>query len=142
LFNYEINDYNSWAWGLKKAGYATNPIYAQTIIKYIEKYNLNTLNKITNDNEETSLLDYIGSLKNGTVFVVEPKAEEVKSTHSKKKKKDARNSKKKYKIYIVKKGESLYSIAKKYKVSVDSIKDLNSLRSDELQIGKKLKITK
>lgn len=142
LFNYEVNDYNSWAWGLKKAGYATNPIYAQTIIKYIEKYNLNALNQLSNDIDEPSFANYMSSIKNGTIFEIEPKVEEVKSRHSKKKNKDSRNSKNKYRTHIVKKGESLYSIAKKYKISVDSIKDLNSLSSNELQIGKKLKIIK
>lgn len=142
LFNYEVNDYNSWAWGLKKAGYATNPIYAQTIIKYIEKYNLNALNQFSSDIDEPSFANYMSSIKNGTIFEIEPKVEEVKSRHSKKKNKDSRNSKNKYRTHIVKKGESLYSIAKKYKISVDSIKDLNSLSSNELQIGKKLKIIK
>jgi LysM repeat protein len=33
-------DYKSWASGLKKAGYATNPKYAQILIKYIETYKL------------------------------------------------------------------------------------------------------
>lgn len=142
LFNYEVNDYNSWAWGLKKAGYATNPIYAQTIIKYIEKYNLNVLNQFSSDIDEPSFANYMSSIKNGTIFEIEPKVEEVKSRHSKKKNKDSRNSKNKYRTHIVKKGESLYSIAKKNKISVDSIKDLNSLSSNELQIGKKLKIIK
>ncbi|THU33475.1 LysM peptidoglycan-binding domain-containing protein [Niastella caeni] len=40
LFEYEPTDYNKWAYGLKKAGYATNPRYPQIIIKYIEDYNL------------------------------------------------------------------------------------------------------
>ena len=29
LFEYELTDYKSWAKGLKKAGYATNPNYAK-----------------------------------------------------------------------------------------------------------------
>ncbi|MGL6266648.1 MAG: glycoside hydrolase family 73 protein, partial [Chitinophagaceae bacterium] len=40
LFTLDPLDYKSWATGLKKAGYATNPKYAQILIKYIEKYNL------------------------------------------------------------------------------------------------------
>lgn len=36
LFTYEITDYKSWAHGLKKAGYATNPKYAELLIKIIE----------------------------------------------------------------------------------------------------------
>jgi LysM repeat protein len=34
-------DYKSWAQGLKKAGYATNPKYTTILIKYIEVYRLN-----------------------------------------------------------------------------------------------------
>lgn len=40
LFEYKTNDYKSWAKGLKKAGYATNPVYAQKLIEIIEKYQL------------------------------------------------------------------------------------------------------
>lgn len=41
LFSLDPEDYKAWAFGLKKAGYATNPAYPQMLIKYIEKYNLN-----------------------------------------------------------------------------------------------------
>ncbi|HEX5154641.1 MAG TPA: glucosaminidase domain-containing protein [Parafilimonas sp.] len=40
LFNLDITDYASWAYGLKAAGYATNPVYATSLITTIEKYNL------------------------------------------------------------------------------------------------------
>lgn len=40
LFEYETTDYKSWAKGLKKAGYATNPKYPQLLIGLIEKYEL------------------------------------------------------------------------------------------------------
>ncbi len=40
LFKYDITDYKKWAYGLKKAGYATNPKYPQLLIKIIEKYHL------------------------------------------------------------------------------------------------------
>jgi LysM repeat protein len=40
LFEYEITDYKSWAKGLKKAGYATNPKYPELLIRLIEKYDL------------------------------------------------------------------------------------------------------
>ncbi|CAN5502088.1 glucosaminidase domain-containing protein [soil metagenome] len=36
LFNLDPTDYEAWANGLKKAGYATNPAYAKAIIKKIE----------------------------------------------------------------------------------------------------------
>lgn len=41
LFNLDITDYEGWAVGLKKAGYATNPQYATRLIDIIQKYDLN-----------------------------------------------------------------------------------------------------
>ncbi|MGC4102689.1 glucosaminidase domain-containing protein [Ferruginibacter sp.] len=40
LFKLDVKDYKGWAYGLKKAGYATNPSYPQILIKHIEQYNL------------------------------------------------------------------------------------------------------
>jgi len=40
LFELDKNDYQGWAYGLKAAGYATNPKYPQLIIGIIQKYNL------------------------------------------------------------------------------------------------------
>lgn len=43
-------------------------------------------------------------------------------------------------IYTVKKGDTLYSIASKYNVTVDEIKKLNNLSTNNLSIGMKLSI--
>lgn len=43
-------------------------------------------------------------------------------------------------VYVVKKGDSLWLIAKNYNTSVDDIKRLNNLSSNTLSIGQKLKI--
>lgn len=40
LFTYDRSDYRSWAYGLKKAGYATNPKYAESLIQIIQQYHL------------------------------------------------------------------------------------------------------
>lgn len=40
LFQLDPMDYKGWAYGLKKAGYATNPRYPQILIKHIEENNL------------------------------------------------------------------------------------------------------
>ena len=40
LFTLKPTDYKSWAKGLRKAGYATNPKYPDILIKNIEQYNL------------------------------------------------------------------------------------------------------
>ncbi len=41
LFQLSPDDYKGWAYGLKAAGYATNPKYPQILIRYIEEYKLN-----------------------------------------------------------------------------------------------------
>jgi LysM repeat protein len=40
LFEYKTTDYKSWAYGLKKAGYATDPSYPRKLINLIEEYQL------------------------------------------------------------------------------------------------------
>lgn len=40
LFQLDPKDYTAWAHGLKKAGYATDPTYAQRLIKIIEEFKL------------------------------------------------------------------------------------------------------
>lgn len=40
LFELSVTDYAAWAFGLHKAGYATNPQYSQLLIKIIEDYKL------------------------------------------------------------------------------------------------------
>ena len=104
LFKHNSNDYKSWAKGLKKAGYATDPKYAHKLIALIERYELyryDTKNKI-----------------NKTQF----KFDEI--------------------TYTVIKGDTLYSISKRYNISVEAIKSVNKLSSNKLEIGQKLKIVK
>jgi len=45
LFDLSITDYKGWANGLKQAGYATNPAYADKLIEIIERYNLQALDE-------------------------------------------------------------------------------------------------
>ena len=46
LFELDIMDYRAWAKGLKAAGYATNPKYAQLLIERITLYELDKYDKI------------------------------------------------------------------------------------------------
>ena len=46
LFNYKSNDYENWAHGLKKAGYATNPQYGNLLIQIIEDHDLSQYDKM------------------------------------------------------------------------------------------------
>ena len=45
LFNLKLTDYKSWAKGLKKAGYATDPKYAHRLIDIIEENDLHRYDK-------------------------------------------------------------------------------------------------
>ncbi|MBN2745626.1 MAG: glucosaminidase domain-containing protein [Bacteroidales bacterium] len=47
LFDYKITDYEAWAKGLKKAGYATNDKYPKLLIDLIERYGLDQYDKIS-----------------------------------------------------------------------------------------------
>jgi len=46
LFDIPLSDYKGWAFGLKAAGYATDPTYPNRLIDIIEKYNLEQYDEI------------------------------------------------------------------------------------------------
>lgn len=71
---------------------------------------------------ENNLLDYVEA-------VVEALAEYTNTPY---KRPESAN------YYVVKKGDTLYKIANKYNLSVDELKKLNNLSSDNLNIGQKL----
>jgi LysM repeat protein len=49
LFELDPTDYKAWAHGLRRAGYATNPRYAQLLIRVIEENNLTQYDKMAID---------------------------------------------------------------------------------------------
>ena len=55
LFELDLNDYEGWAHGLKKAGYATSPNYAEKLISLIEKYDLGRFDKHNTGTKEQEL---------------------------------------------------------------------------------------
>ncbi|MBS3807427.1 MAG: glucosaminidase domain-containing protein [Bacteroidales bacterium] len=46
LFDYRRTDYEKWARGLKRAGYATSPTYASRLIELIERYELHRFDRM------------------------------------------------------------------------------------------------
>lgn len=54
LFDLETTDYKGWAYGLKKAGYATDPAYPSKLIKLIEDYSLYEYDRCPADFEKNS----------------------------------------------------------------------------------------
>jgi len=143
LFEYDANDYASWAWGLKKAGYATNPIYAQTLIKYIEAYQLNELNNIAENEDDTDLENYFEKIRNQPLQAVTSNNKLIEPDEAPKPAKEKSGKRIKVKkTHVVKRGDSLYSLSKKYGTTVDALKKVNHLKKEALQVGQKIKIPK
>ena len=109
LFNYLRDDYKKWAYGLKKAGYATDKKYPQKLIALIDRYNLDKFDEAVMDGG----LETVRRTKDYEVF-----------TH------------------VVKKGDTLYGISKKYAVSVQEIMQLNNLKNTNIAIGQVLNLRK
>lgn len=64
LFNLPMGDYRAWAHGLKKAGYATAPDYAEKLITLIEKHQLYKYDQqiMTNSYQHHSKVDALNQL--------------------------------------------------------------------------------
>jgi len=45
-------------------------------------------------------------------------------------------------IHIVQKGDTLYRLSKRYKISVENLKKINGLTSSEIQIGQYIRLKK
>ena len=116
LFKLKKTDYKGWSKGLKKAGYATDKNYPKKLIKIIETYELYEFDKIR-----------------------EKDLKRVKKETTKNQRKSKVKTKKRaVKYYQVKKGDTLYSIAKKYETTVANLKKMNDLTSNTISIGQKL----
>ena len=79
LFNIPPENFQAWAKGLKKAGYATNPVYAQKLIKYIIDYNLQryTLQALQINNNSKELLG-VSNTNNLPEHITEPAVDALK----------------------------------------------------------------
>jgi flagellum-specific peptidoglycan hydrolase FlgJ len=84
LFTYKSTDYKSWAKGLNDAGYATNPSYAESLIKLIEEEKLFELDedKLSRDNIFTADIQKVltkhtvYSTANGTNYILVKKGDQ------------------------------------------------------------------
>lgn len=112
LFELDKDDYQSWAKGLRKAGYATDPSYPEKLISYIERYDLAQFDAQVLGNKYRPIDN-----QNNRSIVGRYNDEEY---------------------YEVQKGDTLYSISKKYNMLVDDLKQKNKLSDNTLYIGQKL----
>ena len=119
LFDYNIRNYKKWAYGLRKAGYATDKKYPSKLLKIIKEYKLYEFDKIKKG-KYTKGIKRLNKDANFDKSVVLKKGN----------------------FYQVKKGDTLYSISKKYSISVANLKTINNLRDNIISIGQKLLLKK
>jgi flagellum-specific peptidoglycan hydrolase FlgJ len=128
LFELDKNDYKGWARGLKAAGYATNPRYAELLISLIERYNLNQFDRMESPREKIVREDKVLT--------------EIAKNIPLEKKDEAARTRVIMKIHEVKSGDTLASLSKLYVISMDEIKMLNGLDDTNLKPGQLLVVSK
>lgn len=69
LFSLNMKDYKAWSYGLKKAGYATNPKYAQILISKIEKYHLDEFDNANSQTVYAKLMTIYPQLRTDPQFL-------------------------------------------------------------------------
>ncbi|SDE30422.1 glucosaminidase domain-containing protein [Riemerella columbipharyngis] len=81
LFTLDPKDYKAWAFGLKKAGYATNPKYAYILINKIEKYKLHKFDDDTTPQSVyATLLTLYPDLYSNKEFMAKANAQNTENT--------------------------------------------------------------
>lgn len=121
LFGYNIKNYKKWAYGLRKAGYATDRQYPAKLIKIIKDYQLYEFDKV----KKGTYSNEIKELNDGNTFKKPVVIEKVKGN-----------------FYEVQKGDTLYSISRMFNISVANLKAINNLNDNSISIGQKLLVKK
>lgn len=135
LFTLEPTDYNGWAYGLKKAGYATNSQYAPLLVSLVERYNLGqydliALNKAPQQQPDVILVKNETSSQPKGVIAIEPApgavVEPAVTTET------AYPTDKTFyinetKVIFARKGTSLLALAQKYELNLSRLVDFNDL---------------
>ncbi len=114
LFELPKDNYEAWAKGLRLAGYATDPNYPEKLISYIERYELYQYDSQVLDKKYV-----INKKKIETPVLVE---NQIKGD------------------YEVQKGDTLFSITKKFNLNLEEIKQKNNLIDNTLYVGQKLRL--
>jgi len=116
---YDQYDYEGWARGIQRGGYASSRKWASQVIAIIDKYELYELDERPDDYAEPA--------------VVIP----VKSTHSRHRSRRRTATKN---VYTVRKGDNLNSIAASHGTSATALMHKNGLKKSILQPGQKIKL--
>ncbi|CAN5241372.1 glucosaminidase domain-containing protein [soil metagenome] len=125
LFRLDPADYKAWAYGLKKAGYATNPAYPQILIKFIQEnnlqqYSLLALNRAAQINNSVAVA--LPAVYNQNVSTqIQSAQTEIKLT-----------SINNCKVEWVLKGTSLLAVASAHRINLNKLLEFNDLTEDGL----------
>ena len=132
LFSLDPSDYEGWANGLKKAGYATNPRYPDLLIKYIEQYNLQqfslaVINKLP-------LMDIAkdipGSENNEPVEIINEKSADAVVAKNISTDPEMLTAINKTKCVFVRKGTSLLVVANNNNISLGKLMEFNDMTEE------------
>lgn len=124
LFQLDPTDYKDWAYGLRNAGYATNPRYPEILIKNIEKYNL-----------EQYTLDGLNEVPQFVAAKYQEKPEDSSSSiisADSNLTAPVNLTINGLKVLLVPKGTSLLAIATQYHIGLDKLLSINDLTKDGL----------
>jgi LysM repeat protein len=142
LFGLDPADYKAWAYGLKKAGYATNPAYPQMLIKYIEKYNLNDYSLIALGKKQSADPVFAKNEQPVTIAVQTPAVQTQVQQSSDIVKEEIKKPVVHYpagefkinetKVLYATKGTSFLAIAQKHNVPLKWLFDFNDLKETEV----------
>jgi hypothetical protein len=128
LFKLDKNDYVGWAYGLKAAGYATNPKYPELLINVIKKYNLDQYDRSESDTQKEKREDRVMTQINDNNIVAKQDSAIQSSTDNK--------------TYTVVTGDTLYSLSRRFGITVEELKAMNNLSDNNIKIGQKLIVAK
>jgi len=152
LFNLDPADYEAWANGLRKAGYATNVRYSQILIKYIQDYNLNQYSLIAMGKMKPSdevVLTVPGqpsqpltAMNQGPAVVVTPGAGgavvQPAVTGPQKAYPEGEFQINRTRVVFVKAGTSLLAIANQYDVQLARLLEFNDLKEEDVVVKDQL----
>jgi hypothetical protein len=128
LFELDKNDYEGWAYGLKEAGYATNPKYPQLLINAIVKYQLDQFDRPEGEIQKIKREDRVLAQINQNIGKA-VKDSIISSTPLQK-------------LYTVATGDTLYNISKRFGLTVDELKAMNNMLDNNIKIGQSLIVGK
>jgi hypothetical protein len=125
LFQLDPTDYEGWAYGLKKAGYATNIRYSQILIKLIKDYNLEQYTLIAVGKMAAPDTVVLGG--SGRVPVADTPGTEVSYPEGEFKINRTR-------VVYVQAGVSLLAIANQYEVPLGRLLEFNDMKEEDVLV--------